>query len=252
MSTFKKFTRSKNGKIILGALALVFVVAVIVFVGLDGGIGGLSGTAGIPSPSYPMPASGYTCLPTCEETDAKMFILAGSNQASMSNTPINVWVMVPGDQPSFRLGIFDGDTSKAIDNTLQLYANTIFDFTKGNWDNALEGDTTYTLYADPLADGSGQTILNSWMGNEDMLNNAWWETTINNEDQAKAPNGHYYYRLEATRPVEARGSQAFKVRATGHIMTGQGEQWAIGLAGMLGSLNDVAIIYPESNGNIKN
>lgn len=252
MSKFNKFMRSKNGKIVLGALALVFVVAIIVFVGLEGGMGGLTGTAGIPSPSYPMPASGYTCLPTCEETDAKMFVLAGSNQFSMSNTPIIVWVMVPGDQQDFRLGIFDGDTSLNADNTLILrtsgkYAGT-YDSNGGNWDNAYEGDTTYTLYADPLADGSGQTVLNSWMGNEHMLNNAWWETSIGNVDQAKAPNGHYYYRLEATRPLDARGAQAFKVRASGHIMTGQGEQWAVGLVGMLATYNDLKIVYPESTG----
>jgi hypothetical protein len=70
-----------------------------------------------------MPPGGVTCLPTCDETDAKMFVLAGSNQASMSNTPINVWIMVPGDQASFTLGIFDGDTGKAMDNTLQFWPN---------------------------------------------------------------------------------------------------------------------------------
>lgn len=251
MSKFKKFLRSRNGKILMGALALVLVVAVIVFVGLEGGMGGLTGTAGIPSPSYPMPVNGYTCLPTCDETDAKMFVLAGSNQFSMSNTPIIVWVMVPGDQTDFNLGVFDGDTSLGIDNALTLRSNGTFDFNRGHWDNAMEGDTTYTLYADPLADGSGQTVLNSWMGNEHMLNNAWWETTINNVDQAKAPNGHYYYRLEATRAVEARGGQAFKVRASGHLMTGQAEQWSVGLAGMMATLNDFNIIYPENQGTTK-
>lgn len=251
MNKFNKFLRSKNGQLVIGLLVLLVLAAVVVSV-LQGGPGGLTGAAGVPSPTYPMPSGGYTCLPTCAETDAKMFILAGSNQFSLSNTLIKVWIMVPGDQASFKLGIFDGDTSKAIDNTLQIAANGRFDYMKGNWDDAWDSDTTYTLYADPLADGSGQTVLASWLGNEVMLNNAWWETAINNNLQAMAPNGHYYYRLEATRPVEGRGGQAFKVRATGYLMTGQSEAWAVGLTGMMATPNDLRIIYPEVSADYKN
>jgi hypothetical protein len=125
MKKFDKFMRSRNGKIAIGVLLLLVVIAIVIGGGLNGG--GLSGTAGIPSnPTYPMPAGGYTCLPTCDETDAKMFILAGANQASMSNTPVKVWIMVPGDQATFTLGIFDGDTGKDTDNTLQFLADGSF------------------------------------------------------------------------------------------------------------------------------
>jgi hypothetical protein len=250
MNKFDKFMRSKNGKYIaIGALVLLVIIAIVVGGGL--GTGGLTGTAGVPNnPTYPMPDGGYTCLPTCAENDAKMFILAGSDQASLSNTPVKVWIMVPGDQATFKLSIFDGDTSKAIDNTLQIRADGYFAFGKGNWDDAADADTTYTLYADPLADGSGQTALASWLGNDSMLNNAWWETTLNRDEQAKAPNGHYYYRLEATRDLEGIGGQAFKVRASGYLFTGQRPEWAVGLTGMQATINDVKIIYPESNGNI--
>ncbi|MBI3161894.1 MAG: hypothetical protein HYZ23_05265, partial [Chloroflexi bacterium] len=81
-----------------------------------------------------------------------------------------------------------------------------------------------------------------------MLNNAWWETTINNDVSAKAPNGHYYYRLEAVRPAEGKGWQAFKVRATGYVMTGQKEEWSVGMVGALASINDIKIVYPEFSG----
>lgn len=249
MNQFNKFLRSKNGRITIG-VALLLLIAVVVSVVLQDNLGGLSGTVGVPqNPTYPMPENGYTCLPTCSEVDAKMFNLVGGNQYSMSNTPIYVWIMVPGDQANFKLGVFDGDTGKAADNTIQTLANGDFNSALGHWDNAKNVDTTYTLYADPLADGSGKTALNTWMGN-DMLNNAWWETTIARNEQAKAPNGHYYYRLEATRSSEARGSQAFKVRASGYVMTGQSEKWAVGLVGALTNLNDLKIIYPESNGNV--
>jgi hypothetical protein len=249
MNKFDKFMRSKNGKYIaIGALVLLVILAIVIGGGL--GTGGLTGTAGVPTnPTYEMPKDGYTCLPTCVENDAKMFILAGSNQASLSNTPIKVWIMVPGDQPTFTLGIFDGDTGKDINNTLQLYPSGYINSGNGNWDDAWSADTTYTLYADPLADGSGQVVLDSWLGNEVMLNNAWWETTINRDEQAKAPNGHYYYRLDATRPLDGIGGQAFKVRASGYLMTGQRQEWSVGLAGAVSTLNDIKIVYPESNGN---
>lgn len=252
MKAFEKFLRSRNGMLSLfgGLIILLLIVAYF-----SGALGGIQGTAGIPNyPTYPMPTAngGYTCLPTCVDNDAKMFILAGSNQFSMANTPIKVWIMVPGDQATFKLGIFDGDTGRATDNTVQFYTNGNINATKGNWDDAWDSDTTYTLYADPLADGSGQTAIGSWMGNDVMLNNAWWETTINRNELAKAPNGHYYYRLEATRPIEGKGGQAFKVRASGYVFTGQREEWAVGLTGMLGNLNDIKTIYPESNGSTTN
>ncbi len=248
MKKFDRFMRSKNGKIAAGVFVLLMVVIVIVG-GLNGGF--LSGTAGIPiNPTFPMPPSGYTCLPTCVENDAKMFVLAGIDQKSLSNTPIKVWIMVPGDQPTFTLGIFDGDTSKDINNTVQFYAPGHINSSNGNWDDAANADTTYTLYADPLADGTGQAVLASWIGNDVMPNNAWWETTLNRDEQAKAPNGHYYYRLEAIRVLGANesfilGAQAFKVRASGYLMTGQRPEWAVGLTGMLATMNDIKIIYPE-------
>lgn len=159
-----------------------------------------------------------------------MFILAGANEKPMSNTPIKVWIMVPGDQPAFSLGIFDGDTGKDADNTLKLDSKGVFNYSLGNWDDTISGDTTYTLYADPLADGSGMTPLASGLGNDVMLNNAWWETSINNDEQAKSPsNGHFYYRLEATRPADGNGDQAFKVRASGYIFTGQRQVMACGI-----------------------
>lgn len=251
MNKFDKFLRSKNGKYIaIGALVLLVLIAIVVGGGL--GTGGLLGTAGIPTyPTYPMPKGGYTCLPTCAENDAKMFVLAGMDQSTLSNTPIKVWIMVPGDQPSFTLGIFDGDTSKTISNTLEFFPGGQYNYTNGNWDNARLGDTTYTLYADPLADGSGQAVLSSWLGNDVMLNNAWWETSLNRDEQAKAPNGHYYYRLEASRPLESRGSQVFKVRASGYLMTGLRQEWPVGLTGAITSLFDAKIIYPEISSDYK-
>jgi hypothetical protein len=250
MKKFEKFLRSRKGMFSLfGGLVVLLLIAAY----FTGSLDGIIGTAGIPTnPTYPMPTGGYTCLPTCAENDGKMFVLVGSNEKNLSFEPIKVWIMVPGDQPTFKLGIFDGDTSKSVDNTVKLFGNGVINYTNGNWDNALDGDTTYTLYADPLANGSGQTRLASWLGNDVMLNNAWWETSINRNELAKAPNGHYYYRLEASRPLDGRGTQAFKVRASGYIMTGLRPEWSVGVAGMMETVNDVKIIYPQSNGNMRN
>src|SRR5512138_2376139 len=98
MNKFNKFFRSKNGRLVAGLLGLLVIIAAVIVIWV-GDISGLFGSGGLST----VPTS---CLPTCDVTDSKMFILAGSDQASMSNTPIKIWIMVPGDHPSFVLGIF--------------------------------------------------------------------------------------------------------------------------------------------------
>lgn len=245
MKTFEKFFRSRNGVFTL--LGIAAILLVIVAYSSDV-LGGLTGTAGV---SYPMPPNGFTCLPTCVENDAKMFSMIGSDQGNISTPSLKVWIMVPGDQSSFTLGIFDGDSSKDSKNKLTLSRGQ-WNYNFGNWDNALSGDTTYALYADPLVDGSVQTPLASWKGNDVMPNNAWWETVIDSNEQAKAPNGHYYYRLEATRTPDGKGTNSFKVRASGYLMTGFHQEWPVPLSGVLASGYDIAVVYPESQGVITN
>lgn len=246
MNKFSRWIRSTQGLIALGGVVVLALVVAVV--GSQFGWWGGAGTAGIvvvPAPSYPDPANGYTCLPTCAVDDAKFMVLAGDGQMSFTNAPVVIWITVPGNKTSFELGIFDGDTSKATDNTLQQLPDGRFYYTKGNWDDATDGDTTYTLYADPVRDGSGTTVIQSWKGNDVMPNNDWWTVTLNTDVSAKGPAGHYAYRLEATRPLASHGANAFKVRSTGYLSTGQDPKYAVGFVGMLANINDAKLIYPQ-------
>ncbi len=250
MNKFNRWLRSKTGiATIIGIVVLLLVVAVAgQQLGWWGG-GGLSGTAGIPAPTYDAPPDGFTCLPSCEENDPRLFILAGADQRSLSNAPIVVWIMVPGDQSSFTFSIFDGDSSKDKNNQIRLDKKGQFLIGYGHWDDAKTGDTTYTLYADPTAAGKGKAVVGTWMGNDAMPNNDWWSTTVNTSDvapnNARGPNGHFYYRLEASRPDGSRGGNGFKVKSSGYLMAGVDPKYTIGLVAQFASDNDGKVIYPD-------
>jgi len=146
-------------------------------------------------------------------------------------------VSVPGDYTAFELGFFDGDSGK--DN------NGNVNFQEGNWDNTT-AETTYTLYADPLKDGTGTFQVRQWSDRE-MPNNAWHTVSVENVMQAKGPSGHYFYRLEATRPASEYGINAFKVRSNGYLGTGQAElvNSSFAIVGMVATSSDVRILYPS-------
>jgi hypothetical protein len=259
-SKFSRWLRSRTGMQTLIGLAAVLVVVIIVGAVLGWWadlIDLLSGTVAPPPPSYPPPMNGYTCLPTCfdgitdydgdgtpEPQDGKFLSLPGEDMWSFGGESINVWIGVPGDYVSFELGIFDGDSGKDASGSTREYWN-------GNWDDT-QTETTYTLYADPLKDGHGTTVVGVWHGNQDpMQNNDWFNITLENTAEARGPSGHYFYRLEATRPVEGTGINAFKLRSNGYLSTGQADlvdaQFAI--VGMAATMNDVAIIYPQFTGD---
>jgi hypothetical protein len=259
-SKFSRWLRSRTGMQTLIGLAAVLVVVIIVGAVLGWWadlIDLLSGTVAPPPPSYPPPMNGYTCLPTCfdgitdydgdgtpEPQDGKFLSLPGEDMWSFGGESINVWIGVPGDYVSFELGIFDGDSGKDASGSTREYWN-------GNWDDT-QTETTYTLYADPLKDGHGTTVVGVWHGNQDpMPNNDWFNITLENTAEARGPSGHYFYRLEATRPVEGTGINAFKLRSNGYLSTGQADlvdaQFAI--VGMAATMNDVAIIYPQFTGD---
>jgi hypothetical protein len=239
--------RSKTGRYtILGVLGVLLVVAVGgYFLGWWDSI--LSpGTAGPPQPTYPDPEDGYTCLPTCDETDGKFLSMPGENMASFGGESIVVWISVPSDAASFELGFFDGDSGRDNNGSNNLWA--------GNWDNT-RTESTYTLYADPLKDGSGTTVVGTWHGNQNnMPNNDWYDVTLNNVPEAQGPSGHYFYRLECTRPVEGHGINALKLRSTGYLSTGQADlvDASFAIVGMLATTQDTPILYPEFRGDYRN
>jgi hypothetical protein len=197
--------------------------------------------------AFPSPAGGYTCLPTCVENDGKFLSHPGEQMASFAGSKIVVWIGVPEDQSSFEIGFFDGDSGKDD-------AGNVGGMWVGNWDETTT-ETTYTLYADPLKDGVGNQVVKVWHGNQDpMPNNAWFNDTINTGLEAQSPSGHYFYRLECTRPASGWGINAFKLRSTGYLTTGRSDlvDASFAIVGMIANPNDVRIIYPDFAGDYNN
>ncbi len=213
MDKFKLWLKSKAGRnTIIGVLVALLLIAVISqLIGLD--ITGLSGTAGLTGTEYPPPADGYTCLPTCTENDGKFLLISNLDMDTFAGAKIVVWIAVPNQYTNFELGIFDGDSG--LDNA------GVINWTGGNWDDGTT-EATYTLYADPLKDGSGTLVVGSWGGNQvPMPNNAWYTVTLETQNEAQAPSLHYFYRLEVTQPLVGTGGNAFKLRSNGYLSAGR-------------------------------
>jgi len=271
---FSRWIRSKAG---MGTL--VSVLAVLLLLVVAGQLMGwwvslgdmITGTAGPPpSPSYPAPEGGYTCLPTCfdgqtdydgdgtvEPQDAKFLSIPGEGTVSFTDEPVVTWVSTPGDVSSFDLSIFDGDSCK--DNAGNLNCRG------GNWDANLQTQVVYKLYADPLRDGKGMYLIGTWTSNDPnpttdpnhspalwtassqtMPNNDWYTLTIKNIRKARGPSGHYFYRVEVMFEGPTKGVESFKLRSTGYLSTGG--KGIVGLEGHPGNFNDMLIIFPQWGG----
>lgn len=201
---------------------------------------------GHPGCLLPRPPGGYTCLPTCSETDGKFLHISNAGMATFAGEKVVAWVRVPGDYTSFKLEIFDGDSGK--DNAGNL------NWRDGNWDENTT-EATYTLYADPLMDGSGMQIVGQWGGNTDnMPNNAWFTIEQNVIAEAQGPSSHYFYRLEVTQPIESRGGNTFKLRSNAYLSMGRSDLTgtSIALMGMVATPLDVPILYPQFAGDYNN
>jgi len=94
-----------------------------------------------------------------------------------------------------------------------------------------------------------------------MPNNAWYSVSISNQDGAKAPSGHYFYRLEITQPTNASGGNAFKLRSNAYLSTGRNDigegqddltNSSFAIVGQLVTLNDLYTLHPENQGGLRN
>lgn len=235
-----------------GAAALA-VLVVILGVGQIFGLWatlwqGLFGTAG--------PAGGYACLPTCvgseTQNDGKFLLISGEDMATFAGSTIVVWVSVPNGNTSFELDFFDGDAGLDNSGNVNRYA--------GNWDDGTT-ETTYTLYADPLRDGSGTGQVRQW-SDRTMLNNRWYDDSIPTDGAALDAAGDYYnYRLEITRPTQGAGGNAFKLRSTGYLTSGRSDllsnemdlvDASFSIVGAFGGTKDMPLLYPQFSGNWSN
>lgn len=179
--------------------------------------------------------AGYNVFPSAAEDDAKMLCIVGRGQETFAFRPIKMWIGVGAGETSFKIGIFDGDTGLP----------NLADWTQGNWDTHTT-QLKYTLYADPMKDGSGTTVLGTWYGNDDsMPNNDWFTITRNNSEAARAPSGNYFYRFEVKTTDTSAANEAyscFKLRATGQASLLPG---AFSIQGALQTGNDLFIVYPN-------
>src|SRR5688500_5720181 len=92
------------------------------------------------------PAAGsFRCLPTGDVTDGRFMAIAGTGFDTLSPPELALSIAVPAGSTSFDLGVFDGDGGE-------------YDpFGDANWDAGLTALFSYSLYADPAADGTGLT-----------------------------------------------------------------------------------------------
>jgi hypothetical protein len=240
---FSRWIRSKVGLASIAGLIIVLLLVGIIGQQLEWWDLNLSGAAGtaitLPPVQYPDPKNGYTCLPTCPKDDGKFLVISNLGQASFAGEKVVLWIGVPGNKTSFELGIFDGDSGKDSTGQVNIW--------NGNWDDG-STEATYTLYADPLKNGKGTTAIKTWRGNTDNLpNNDWFNQTITNVDAAKAPSRHYFYRLEVTQLAVGGGSNAFKLRSNGYLVTGRADlvNSSVGFVGQLATTKDIPILYPQ-------
>jgi uncharacterized protein YegL len=257
MIKIKRWFASKGGKnVIIVVLGLALAISIV------GQLVGWSNIGRLISGTIGTYEEGYYCMPTCTETDGRFLVMPGESVASFGGARIVLWIEAPPGSASFDVGIFDGDSGRDSEGNINMSG--------GNWDDT-ETNTTYTLYADPVRDGTGMTVVGQWQGNdsnptadptngwwtassETMPNNAWYDITVKNMAAAQNPNGNYYYRFEATRPVEGGGANAFKLRSHGSLTSGRAElvDANFALVGMLATQQDLPIIYPDWTGDYNN
>jgi hypothetical protein len=192
-------------------LLAIFVVALLALV--------LFGT-----PTRPAAADlAYTCSPTCQENDGRFLSLAGAQLITLGEPDITIEFVAPIGAANLHIEIFDGDTG-------------------GYWDLGTT-PLSYTLYADPEGDASGNTVIGSWSGSS-MPDNGWFTINIPNNALARSPSGYYFYSLKVEQPNPGGNSQSnFKVRATAPLALKQPLSFSF-VAGMY-TLPDFQIIYPN-------
>lgn len=189
----------------------------------------------MPQPAARAQVGGYSVFPTAEEDDAKMLCIVGRGQETFAFRPIRMWIGVSVGETSFEIGVFDGDTGLP----------NLADWTQGNWDTGTT-QLKYTLYADPMKDGTGTTAVGTWYGNDDnMPNNAWYNITRNVSPAAQAPSGHYFYRVEVETTDSSDANQdysCFKLRSSAQASLLPG---VFSVQGTLQVKGDRAIVYPS-------
>ncbi|MBI4526964.1 MAG: hypothetical protein HY695_24470 [Deltaproteobacteria bacterium] len=187
----------------------------------------------------------YSCFPTCSETDARFLSLVGQGLFSLAGTEISLVVTAPAGATFLELGIFDGNTG-------------------GMWDRG-GAELEYTLYADPLGDGSGSAMVGHWFGNTsnplsgsgpggawiassaNMPDNGWWTLTVAPSLTAMASDGSYKYNLRIRMTdITAKTESNFKLRALSPGVIAIGPQTVVvAVMAAIYTIPEAQIVYPS-------
>jgi hypothetical protein len=177
-----------------------------------------------PLPAVPCPTC--ECFPTCNVTDSRMLSLAAGGLSTFVGGTIEVGFSSPAAAPSVLIGVFDPGS-------------------QGLWDNPTI-DLEFDLVADPNNDGTGTTVLATFLGLNAppaLAENDWWDLTFANQAAAQsAPGADFFYFLRI-RPVTLNpvdgALNGIKVRTDGTLsLTGQTVQ----LVAKATTLDEFAIV----------
>ncbi len=152
-----------------------------------------------------------------------MLAVASVGYITLAGQTISVEIAVPGSLSSFSFGFFDGDTG-------------------GMWDNGTV-PLVYTLYANPNLNHDTTVQVAQWTGTE-MVDNAWWDVTVDQVPEAMAPSGDYFYFLQIELPNAATVNAVsnFKLRSNSPIELATDASFAYVIP--LNTMAEFNIIYP--------
>jgi len=174
-------------------------------------------------PSASLAAPVYSYFPTGTQNDGKMLAIAGTGISTLADYKVTLSFSVDNAASQFNIGFFDG----ASNTTWDMYTTAM--------------PTTYTLYADPLGNGTGTTVVATWTDSQ-MAANAWSSFPVSTSAAARAPSGNYFYRLvvAATQP-NTSSVNCFKMRVEGYTYI-----IPTTLFGYIGAIpNDQSLVYPN-------
>ena len=163
-------------------------------------------------------ASSYRGFPDLDPDSGKFLGAAGNGLSTLAGQTNKLYLGIPAGRTTFTIGIFDGDGDV-------------------HWDQPISGvdQMDYKLYKDPLKNGA-MTLLDSW-SNSGLLDDDWSSRTYSTSNDAKAPSGNYFYRLEVNwnDPSTANDINSFKIRVDGQISVVRSQPYCIEGAPISGS-----------------
>jgi hypothetical protein len=165
----------------------------------------------------------YTCLPTCEDTDARFMSIAGVGFNTLADADLDFIFAFPPDATSIEIGVFDGENG-------------------GLWDYG-DADIEFTLWADPTKTGAQDIMVGQALGSE-MADNAWYTfENIPIMPEAQALSGFYFYHMKVrTLDPGTTYYSNFKVRTDGVVSFAP---QAFAFTAVLLSTPEAEIVYPN-------